>query len=125
MTSILFLLHVTLTKNEKQMLCQFLKEVKLLDAYASNIGRCVKMKDNNMVGLKTHDCHVIFQGLLPLVIDGLLPKKVCEFLISLSHFFVEICSKELTVEALDQIDHQNAETLCRLEKLFPPSSLML
>ena len=103
------------------MLCQFLKDVKLPDAYASNIGRCVKMKDNNVVGLKTHDCHVIFQHLLPLVIRGLLPKKVCEPLIALSHFFVEICSKELTVEALDQIDHQIAETLCRLEQVFPPS----
>ena len=29
----------TLTKNEKQMLFQFLKDVKLLDAYASNIRR--------------------------------------------------------------------------------------
>ncbi|XP_050255283.1 uncharacterized protein LOC126701217 [Quercus robur] len=29
--------------------------------------------------------------------------------------------KELTVEALDQIDHQIAETLCRLEQVFPPS----
>ena len=91
----------TLTKNKKQMLFQFLKDVKLLDAYASNIRRCVKMKDNNIVGFKTHDCHVIFQGLLPLVIHGLLPMKVCELLISLSHFFMEICSKELTIEALD------------------------
>ena len=83
------------------------------------------MKDNNIVGLKTHDCHVIFQGLVLLVIHGLLLKKVCQFLISLSHFFVEIRSKELIVEALDQIDLQIAETLCRLEKVFPPSSLML
>ena len=31
----------TLTKDEKQILCQFLKDVKVSDAYASNIGRCV------------------------------------------------------------------------------------
>ena len=115
----------TLTKNEKQMLCQFLKDVKLFDAHALNIRRCVKIKDNNIVGLRTHDYHVIFQGLLSLVIHGLLPNKVCELLISLSHFFVEICSKELIVEALDQIYLQIAETLYRLEKVFPLSSLML
>lgn len=79
------------------------------------------MKDNNMVGLKTHDFQVIFQLLLLLVIHSLLSKKVCEPLIALSHFFVETCLKELTIEALDQIDHQIAETLCRLEQVFPPS----
>ena len=55
------------------------------------------------------------------MIRSLLLKKVCEPLIALSHFFVEICSKELTIEVLDQIDHQIAETLCRLEQVFLPS----
>jgi hypothetical protein len=111
----------TLTKDEKQILCQFLKDVKMPDAYASNIGRCVQVKECKVFGLKTHDCHVIFQRLLPLVIRGLLPKKVCEPLIGLSSFFGELCSKELSVEELDRLDHQIAEILCKLEQVFPPS----
>ena len=111
----------TLTIDEKRILCQFLKDVKVLDAYASNIGRCVQVKECKVSGLKTHDCHVIFQRLLPLVIHGLLPKKVCEPLIGLSGFFVELCSKELRVEELDRLNDQIAVTICKLEQAFPPS----
>jgi hypothetical protein len=111
----------TLTIDEKRILCQFLKDVKVPDAYASNIGRCVQVKECKVSGLKTHDCHVIFQRLLPLVIRGLLPKKVCEPLIGLSGFFAELCSKELRVEELDRLNDQIAETICKLEQVFPPS----
>uniref|UniRef100_A0A2N9I3Q0 DUF4218 domain-containing protein n=1 Tax=Fagus sylvatica TaxID=28930 RepID=A0A2N9I3Q0_FAGSY len=83
----------------------------------------LEVKECKVFGLKTHDCHVIFQRLLPLVIRGLLPKKVCEPLIGfgLSSFFVKLCSKELSVEELDRLDHQIAEILCKLEQVFPPS----
>jgi hypothetical protein len=81
----------------------------------------VQVKECKVFGLKTHDCHVIFQRLLPLVIRDLLPKKVCEPLIGLSSFFVKLCSKELSVEELDRLDHQIAKILCKLEQVFPPS----
>lgn len=111
----------TLNSDEKQNLCQFLKDVKMPDAYASNIGRCVQVKECKLIGLKSHDCHVIFLRLLPLVIRGLLPKNVCEPLIALSGFFAELCSKELQVEELERLDQQIPEILCKLEQLFPPS----
>uniref|UniRef100_A0A2N9FEG8 Transposase-associated domain-containing protein n=1 Tax=Fagus sylvatica TaxID=28930 RepID=A0A2N9FEG8_FAGSY len=79
------------------------------------------VKECKVFGLKTHDCHVIFQCLLSLVIRGLLLKKVCEPLIGLSSFFRELFSKELSVEELDQLDHQIAKILCKLEQVFPPS----
>ena len=34
-------LSKTKKENERQLLCQFLKELKLPDSYSSNIGRCV------------------------------------------------------------------------------------
>uniref|UniRef100_A0A2N9FKN1 DUF4218 domain-containing protein n=1 Tax=Fagus sylvatica TaxID=28930 RepID=A0A2N9FKN1_FAGSY len=80
-----------------------------------------QVKECKVSGLKTHDCHVIFQRLLSLVIRSLLPKKVCEPLIGLSGFFAELCSKELRVEELDRLNDQIAETICKLEQVFPPS----
>jgi hypothetical protein len=46
---------------------------------------------------------------------------ICEPLIGLSSFFGELCSKELSVEELDRLDHRIAEILCKLEQVFPPS----
>ena len=73
------------------------------------------------MGLKSHDCHILLQHLIPVSIRGLLPAKVCEPIIELSIFFTILCAKTLRVDELKQIDEQIPLTLCKLEKIFPPS----
>ncbi|KAL0333147.1 UNVERIFIED_CONTAM: hypothetical protein Scaly_2216200 [Sesamum calycinum] len=46
------------------------------DGFASNISRCVKEKELTISGLKSHDCHVLLQRLLPLATRGYLHKEV-------------------------------------------------
>jgi len=36
--------------------------------YSSNIKSLVSMEDLKLVGLKSHDCHVLMQQLLPVTI---------------------------------------------------------
>lgn len=111
----------TLSKKEKDLFCLFLKQLRVPDGFSSNISQCVNMKEHKILGLKSHDCHVILEQLLPLGIRGLLPKSVCEPLIELSLFFTSLCSKTLRVDDLKQIESQIPITLCKLEKVFPPS----
>ena len=77
----------TLSKAERQGFCEFLKSVKFLDGYASNISRCASINDGKISGLKSHDCHVLLQQLLPIGIHGYLKKEVSDALIELGHFF--------------------------------------
>ncbi|XP_042983181.1 uncharacterized protein LOC122312597 [Carya illinoinensis] len=42
-------------------------EVKLPDGFASNIARCVSVRDCKISGFKRHDCHVVLQCLLPII----------------------------------------------------------
>ncbi|XP_015162178.1 uncharacterized protein [Solanum tuberosum] len=77
--------------------------------------------DHKISGLKSHDCHVLLQHLLPLALRGMLSKEVCEPLIELSIFFSVLGSKELKIDNLEHIEAQIPITLCKLEKLFPPS----
>ena len=81
----------------------------------------MNMKEHKIYGLKSHDCHILLQHLVPLAIRGLLPKKVCEPLIELSLFFTSLTAKALRVEELEQIESQIAITLCKLEQEFIPS----
>jgi hypothetical protein len=111
----------SLGPDEKTNLCKFLQGVKLPDGYASNIKRCVDTTRCKISGLKTHDCHVIFQKLLPIVVRNILPEEVVIPLIELSRFFNAICSKELSTEELDKLSILIRETLCRLEMIFPPA----
>lgn len=64
-----------------------LKDVKVQDGYASNVSCCVDFKQRTMHGLKSHDCHILMQQLLPIALRKLFPVNVLKPLIELSNFF--------------------------------------
>jgi hypothetical protein len=82
-----------LGNDEKAYLCKFLEAVKMPDGYASCFKRLVDVKECKVFDGKTHDCHVIFQKLLSLIVRNILPQEVSITLIQLSSFFNSICSK--------------------------------
>lgn len=111
----------TLSRKEKIVLCKFLHEVKVPEGYSSNIKNLVCMKDLKLKGLKTHDCHIIMEHLLPIGIRSILPEKVRLALTRLCFFFREICSKVIDPQKLPTLQREIVVTLCELEMYFPPS----
>ncbi|XP_062010496.1 uncharacterized protein LOC133726869 [Rosa rugosa] len=89
--------------------------------YSSNISNLVSMDDLRLGGLKSYDCHALMQQLLPVAIRGVLEKSVGIVVIRLCLFFNEICRKTIDVSRLQKIQSELVETLCELEKYFPPS----
>ena len=79
------------------------------------------MKDLKLVGLKSHDCHVLMQQLLPVAALGILPKKVRLAITRLCFFFNAICSKVIDPHQLDNLENEAAIILCELEMFFPPT----
>jgi len=63
----------TLSRNEKQILCSRLRDLKLPDGYSSNIRNCLSMGDYRILSLKSHDCHVLMKQLLLVALRGFLP----------------------------------------------------
>ena len=113
----------TLDNYEKCIICKLLKNVKVPDGYASNISRCVNIKQHTLFGLKSHDSHILMQQLLPLAIRRLYPPNVAKPLIEFSSFFGQICSKVLNEKDLDHLQSQIEHTLCHLEMIFHHHSL--
>ncbi|XP_019236072.1 PREDICTED: uncharacterized protein LOC109216379 isoform X1 [Nicotiana attenuata] len=58
----------TLSNAQKEMLLQVLRDVNVPDGYASNISHCVNIKQRTMHGLKSHNCHILMQQLLPFAL---------------------------------------------------------
>ena len=58
----------------------------MLDGYTSNLSRCVDFAKARLFGMKSHDCHVLMQRLLPIALAA-LPKNVLNPIIELSQFF--------------------------------------
>ena len=69
--------------------------------------------------MKTHDCHVFLERLLPLIVRDFLPRHVVDALTELSNIFRELRAKVLNKDDLDRLQDQIALTLCKLEQIFP------
>ena len=110
-----------LTVDEKKEFCKILKSIMVPDGYSSNISPCVQLNENKIYGLKSHDCHVLMQQLLPLAIRGVLHKNVCEAIIGLYNFFKQLCSKVLTTYQLQKLENDVVVNLCKLERIIPLS----
>jgi len=54
----------------------FLHGVKVPSGYSTNIKRLVSMKDLKLIGMKSHDYHVMMTQILPIAIRNILPLNV-------------------------------------------------
>ncbi|XP_056688175.1 uncharacterized protein [Spinacia oleracea] len=111
----------TMSKNEKISFFECLRGIKVPSGYSSNIKRLVSKNELKMVGMKSHDCHVMMQQFLPIAIRGILPKHVRNAITRLCFFFNAICSKEIDPSTLDDLQSEVIVTLCQFEMYFPPS----
>lgn len=109
-----------LNKEQRLALCKWVANLKLPDRYVSNLGRCVDLTVGSLQGLKSHDCHVFMQRLLPIAFDA-LPKPIWEAFTELSQFFKELTSTSLQVKKLKKMQKDIAIILCKLESFLPPS----
>ena len=79
------------------------------------------MEDLKLMGLKSHDCHVLMQDFLLMVIRGMLPKNVRQVITRLCLFFNAICRKVIDPTRLDELENEAIILLCQLEVYFHPS----
>jgi len=110
-----------LEKNTQLLVYKWLKSLCFLDGHASNISRLVNMEECRLYGMKSHDCHMFMQTLIPLAFRDLLPKGIWDALTEISHFFRDIYSIKLNVDHIKRLETNIVETLCKLEMIFPPS----
>ena len=68
------------------------------------------------IWVKSHDCHVLMQQLLPLAIRGILHKNVCAVIVELCSFFKQLCFKVLKIDQLEHLENDIIVTLCKLER---------
>jgi hypothetical protein len=60
----------TLIKKEIHMFFKCLEGVKVLSGYCANIKRVVDKQNYKLIGMKSHDCHVMITQILPVTIRG-------------------------------------------------------
>ncbi|KAM3203240.1 hypothetical protein P3L10_030866 [Capsicum annuum] len=89
------------------------------DGYASNLSRCVDMKEGKLTSMKSHDCHIFMESLMPIAFCA-LPDRIWKPITKISLFFKDLCSNTLREEKLSLMDINICLTLNQLSKNFPP-----
>ena len=110
-----------LTLAQKQQFCQFVKEVKFPDGFCSNLKKKVLDNNTNIVGLKSHDCHVIMQRLLAVGVRKFFPSSISTTITELCNFFRQVCSRTLNVKDMEKAQDDVIQILCKMELIFPPA----
>ncbi|KAI0522516.1 hypothetical protein KFK09_004895 [Dendrobium nobile] len=111
-----------MSKKDKVMFCEVLKNLKFPKGYASSISRCVNVVDCKIMGLKSHDCHVLLEDILPIALRSCAPSdEVMRIVVEISHFLKIICAKVIVPTELEMLQNNIVMTLCNMEKIFLPS----
>ena len=62
------------------------------------------MRKHKLFGMKSHDCHVFMQRLIPIAFQEMLPSAVWQALTELSLFFKDLTSTVLKIEAMMRLE---------------------
>ncbi|XP_031111768.1 uncharacterized protein LOC116015735 [Ipomoea triloba] len=110
----------SLNRTDQLAVFEWLRTLKLPDGFSSNLATCVDSTSSKLIGMKSHDCHIFMQFLLPVAFM-FLPSCHWKPLTELSAFFRNLCSTSLRVDKIHQMENSIVLTLCKLERFFPPA----
>jgi Transposase family tnp2 len=65
-----------LTKEQKRAICEWANNLRFPDGYASNLSNSVNLEEYKFVGMKSHDCHIFMERLLPIAFRDFVPEGV-------------------------------------------------
>ena len=63
-------------------------------------------KNGRLFGLKSHDCYVLLQRILPIELRGFAYKDVSIVLFELGSFFQDLCSRTLKRSELERLEER-------------------
>jgi hypothetical protein len=95
------------------------KKKKFLDRYAANIKRAVNINTGKLVGLKSHDYHILIERLMPVMFHGYFSPNLWKMLAELSYFYRPICAKEISKKLMQRFEKEIVVLVCKMEKVFP------
>ncbi|XP_021733410.1 uncharacterized protein LOC110700211 [Chenopodium quinoa] len=110
-----------LDKAQRKVLCEWVKQLRFPDGYTSNLSRCVDLQACKLYGMKSHDCHVFMERMLPTALRELLPGHIWNAIIKISQFFRDLCCYTTSVSDMERLEKNIPEILCKLEKILPPA----
>ena len=97
-----------------------MKKLRFPDRYAANIKRAVNRDTGRLVGLKSHDYHILIERLVVVMFRGYFCHDLWKIFAELSYFYRQICAKEISKKLMRRFEKEIVVLVCKMEKVFPP-----
>ena len=110
-----------LSIDEKHVMCEWLKNLKVPSGFCSSIRSIVSMKDLTLTNYNSHDCHVMLTTFLPIAIRAINPVFLKMAVTRLCYFFNKVTQKVIDRDELESLQQFAVETVSQFEMYFPPS----
>jgi hypothetical protein len=95
------------------------ENLKFPDGYIVSFRRAVNLESGKLSGVKSHDYHIFIERFLPIIFRRYLDDDVWTTLAELSHFYTQLCAKEIKKEMMEKLEEEISVLICKLEKIFP------
>jgi hypothetical protein len=106
-------------KDRKEVLI-WLKNLTFPDGYVAGFRRAVNLESGKLSEVNSHDYHIFMERLLPVIFHRYLDDDVLKTLAELSHFYGQLCAKEIKKDTMEKLEEEIPVLRCKLEKIFPP-----
>ena len=114
-----------LTLEERRAICTFLRGIKVLTRFSSNVKRLVSMKDLSIKNFKAHDYRVMLTVFLPIAIRAIKPKFLKMAITRMCYFFSKISQKMIGKQELSGLHEFVVETQNQLEMCLPSAFFLI
>lgn len=108
----------TFSESEKSDFLSRVSGTRVPSGFSSTLTKHIGEK--RLMGLKSHDHHILIQQILPASVRNSLTRGVRETIIRLGNLFQRICAKVIRLSEIQPLRTCAAEVLCLLEVHFPP-----
>jgi hypothetical protein len=105
---------------KRKEILRWLKKLKFLDRYVSNIKRPVNVSTGKLNGLKSHDYHIIIERLMPIMFHDYFNPDLWKIFTKLSYFYRQICARQISKVIMQKIEKEITFLVYKVEKIFPP-----
>jgi hypothetical protein len=105
-----------LKPQQRKQVMRWMKWLKFPDGYATGLRGFVNMATGKLIGLKSHDYHIIIERLLSVMFRCYFDDATWTVLVKLSYFYRMLCAKKIAVELMQKLEKEIPVLLCNMEK---------
>jgi hypothetical protein len=108
-----------LKPKERKDVLIWLQNLKFPNGYATCFRRVVNLESGKLSGVKSHDYHIFMERFLHVMFHGYVNDDVWKALAEISHFYRQLCGKEIKKEMMEKLETEIPLLISKLEKIFP------